>query len=50
MIPLSSHEQRILESIEQQCRNNDPVFVAKFETAAFNGKKRTWRRLFRRSR
>jgi hypothetical protein len=49
MMPLSSHEQRILESIEQECRIKDPSFVAKFEAPAPQPKKGRWRRVFRRS-
>lgn len=49
MMPLSSHEQRILEGIEQECRLKDPSFVAKFEAPVFQ-KRGLWRRIFRRSR
>jgi DUF3040 family protein len=49
MMPLSSHEQRILESIEQECRLKDPAFVAKFEAPVVQ-KRGRWRRIFRRPR
>lgn len=49
MMPLSSHEQRVLESIEHECRLKDPSFVAKFEAPVLQ-KKGLWRRIFRRPR
>lgn len=48
MMPMSSHEQRILESIERECRASDPAFVAKFEAPVRRIRRRGWRRLFHR--